>query len=89
MLQNALNHHQLGLIDVWDCPIMWLDKEEYTKLLKYYNYIRFDHSTTLRCWINSNAAHSHQFSLAVITTPPTFSVDKESKAEWLARPFHL
>ncbi|KAJ7831920.1 hypothetical protein B0H14DRAFT_3712991, partial [Mycena olivaceomarginata] len=66
-LQLAFEHHQLGLMNVWPNTIVWLDQKEHTNLSRWREG-DFDYSRTLRRWVETDASHNRQFSLAVMTT---------------------
>ncbi|KAJ7803560.1 hypothetical protein B0H14DRAFT_3487187 [Mycena olivaceomarginata] len=88
-LQLALDKHQPGLVNVWPHTIMWVDKDEYNRVSHWYPNIEFQHSATLQRWVDKDAAHDHQYSLAVMMTPPSFLVGQETREDWLKHKFHI
>ncbi|KAJ7226879.1 hypothetical protein GGX14DRAFT_627353 [Mycena pura] len=88
-LQETLDQHQPGLFNIWPEPIKWLDKKEHTKLAKWLPGIEFDYVHTLRRWVDTDAGHGKQFSLAVMTTPPAYRVGKEGRADWSQGKWHM
>ncbi|KAJ7938854.1 hypothetical protein B0H13DRAFT_1851032 [Mycena leptocephala] len=88
-LQLALDKHQPGLVNVWPNTIMWVDKDEYNRVSHWYPNVEFQHSATLQRWVDKDATHDHQYSLAVMTTPPSFLVGQETREDWLKHKFHI
>ncbi|KAJ6583408.1 hypothetical protein DFH09DRAFT_1435806, partial [Mycena vulgaris] len=90
-LQEVLDHHQPGLMNVFPTPITWKD----SKVQKMYAQAFVDHADrdftgmrTLKQWIDNDAARGHHFSLAVMTTPASNPV-AVTREEYAKQPQHI
>ncbi|KAJ6537134.1 hypothetical protein B0H19DRAFT_1079509 [Mycena capillaripes] len=88
-LQEVLEHHQPGVFEVFSSPITWIDKDDYDKVARWLPDATFVGGSTLRRWIDTDASHGRKFSLAVMTTPPSYLVGKETRQQWAARDHHI